>query len=195
MGHDHQISSACSFLGIQLTVRSSTDPSSLPVLGWRGSQLQGGHSPGQPENLLHTFPSGRVAGSEEGQVAKVSWVQAFKPDFHSWLQWHLNPEPRASPGVLLPLQPLLKCKVGGLWCFIVQPLSSAPHLTGMCGPLHTDGFFSLADWLFFKTRWFWGLWLGGPVTETVLPMPGSQVQSLVRELDPTCCNWDWQSNK
>ena len=29
---------------------------------------------------------------------------------------------------------------------------------------------------------------GGPVAKTVLPIEGAQVQSLVRELDPTCCN-------
>ena len=117
-------------------------PSSLPVLGWRGSQLQGGHSPGQPENLWHAFPSDRVAGRGEGQLAKVTWVQAFKPDFHSWLQWHLNPEPGASPGVPLPLQPLLTCRVG-LWCFIGQPHS--------CSRSYRNVWTTTCWWLLFFT--------------------------------------------
>ena len=29
---------------------------------------------------------------------------------------------------------------------------------------------------------------GGPVAKTVLPVQRAQVQSLVEELDPTCCN-------
>ena len=29
---------------------------------------------------------------------------------------------------------------------------------------------------------------GGPVAKTALPMPRAWVQSLVRELDPMCCN-------
>ena len=29
---------------------------------------------------------------------------------------------------------------------------------------------------------------GGPVTKTVLPMQGTWVQALVRELEPTCLN-------
>ena len=29
---------------------------------------------------------------------------------------------------------------------------------------------------------------GGPVAEIPLPMQGAQVPSLVRDLDPTCCN-------
>ena len=28
----------------------------------------------------------------------------------------------------------------------------------------------------------------GPVAETALPMLGARLQSLVTELDPTCCN-------
>ena len=31
--------------------------------------------------------------------------------------------------------------------------------------------------------------LGGPVVKTVLPVQGAQVRSLVRELDPACCNY------
>ena len=29
---------------------------------------------------------------------------------------------------------------------------------------------------------------GGPVTSTLLPMPGARVPSLVRDLDSKCCN-------
>ena len=37
----------------------------------------------------------------------------------------------------------------------------------------------------------WPRWdfLGGPVVKTVLPVQGAQVRSLVRELDPACCNY------
>ena len=31
--------------------------------------------------------------------------------------------------------------------------------------------------------------LGGPVAKIALPMQGAQVWSLVRELDPICCNY------
>ena len=30
--------------------------------------------------------------------------------------------------------------------------------------------------------------MGGPVAKTLFLMQGAQVRSLVRELDPTCCN-------
>ena len=35
---------------------------------------------------------------------------------------------------------------------------------------------------------FQGDFRGGPVAKTVLIMQGAQVQALIRELDPICCN-------
>ena len=36
----------------------------------------------------------------------------------------------------------------------------------------------------------WGDFCGGPVADSVLPMQEAQVWSLVRKLDPACCNWE-----